>query len=294
MGEISAGRGRITILIQKYFKMNYIDKLFNLNGKIAVITGGGGVLAATIGKGLANAGMKIVFLDINEEAAKNAAAEIANSGGDALGLKTDVLSKEALEQTRDLILQKYGTIDLLLNAAGGNMPGASVADDDTVFNLNIDHFDKVNDLNFKGTVLPSMVFGKVMADKKSGNIINISSMAALQAITRQIGYSASKAAVSNFTMWMSMELAQKFEGKLRVNAVAPGFFIGNQNRALLIDEDGTYTERGQKVIKNTPMGRFGDAEELVGAILYLASDAASFVTGVVLPVDGGFSTFSGV
>lgn len=274
--------------------MNYIDKLFNLNGKVAVITGGGGVLAATIGKGLANAGMKIVFLDINEEAALYAAGKITKEGGDAIGLKTNALIKEALEDTRDLILEKYGTIDLLLNAAGGNMPGASVADDDTVFNLNIDHFNKVNDLNFKGTVLPSLVFGKVMANKKAGNIINISSMAALQAITRQIGYSASKAAVSNFTMWMAMELAMKFDGKIRVNAIAPGFFIGNQNRALLINEDGSFTERGQKVINNTPMGRFGEAEELIGAILYLTSDSASFVTGVVLPVDGGFSTFSGV
>lgn len=274
--------------------MNYIDNLFNLNDKVAVITGGGGVLAATIGKGLAQAGMKIVFLDINEEASQLAAQKIKAIGGEALGLKTNVLEKEALEKTKDLIIEQYGTIDLLLNAAGGNMPGASVAEDDTVFNLNIDDFNKVNNLNFNGTVLPSLVFGKVMAEKKSGNIINISSMAALQSITRQIGYSAAKASVSNFTMWMSMELALKFEGKIRVNAIAPGFFIGNQNRALLINEDGSFTERGQKVINNTPMGRFGEAEELIGAILFLASDAASFVTGTILPVDGGFSTFSGV
>lgn len=274
--------------------MAYIDKLFNLEGKVAVITGGGGVLAATIGKGLANAGMKIVFLDINEDAANAVANKINAEGGNALGLKTNVLSKEALEETRDLVLQKYGTIDLLLNAAGGNMSGASVADDATVFDLNLDDFDKVTNLNFKGTVLPSIVFGKVMADNKSGNIINISSMAALQSITRQIGYSAAKASVSNFTMWMAMELSMKFEGKIRVNAIAPGFFIGNQNRALLINEDGSYTPRGQKVINNTPMGRFGEAGELIGAILFLAGESASFVTGVVLPVDGGFSTFSGV
>lgn len=274
--------------------MGYIDQLFNLNNKVAVITGGGGVLAATIGKGLANAGMKVVFLDINEEAALIAAKRITDQGGEALGLKTNVLELEALNVTCQQILKKYGTIDLLLNAAGGNMPGASVADDATVFDLNIDDLDKVTSLNFKGTVLPSMVFGKVMAEKKSGNIINISSMAALQAITRQVGYSAAKASVSNFTMWMAMELAMKFEGKIRVNAIAPGFFIGNQNRALLINEDGSYTPRGKKVINNTPMGRFGEAEELVGAILYLTSDAASFTTGIVLPIDGGFSTFSGV
>jgi NAD(P)-dependent dehydrogenase (short-subunit alcohol dehydrogenase family) len=274
--------------------MSYIDKLFNLNGKVAVITGGGGVLAAAIGKGLSQAGMKLVFLDINEDAACNAAETIQKLGGEALGLKTNVLEIAALETSCQLILKQYGTIDLLLNAAGGNMPGATISPGSTVFDLKIDDLDKVTDLNFKGTVLPSMVFGKVMADKGSGNIINISSMAAFQSITRVIGYSAAKAAVSNFTQWMAMELAMKFGDKLRVNAIAPGFFIGNQNRALLVNPDGTYTERGNKVIANTPMGRFGLAEELVGAVLYLAGDAASFVTGVVLPIDGGFSTFSGV
>lgn len=274
--------------------MAYIDTLFNLNGKTAVITGGGGVLASTIGSGLSKAGMNIAFLDINEEAAKEAAQKIVTAGGSAIGLKADVLSKESLEECSKKILEAYKSVDLLLNAAGGNMPGASVADDATVFDLNIGDLDKVSNLNFKGTVLPSMVFGKVMAAKKSGNIINISSMAALQAITRQVGYSAAKAAVSNFTIWMAMELAMKIGDKVRVNAIAPGFFIGNQNRTLLINEDGSFTERGQKVINNTPMGRYGEAHELIGAVLYLSSDAASFVTGVVLPVDGGFSIFSGV
>lgn len=274
--------------------MSYIDQLFNLNGKVAVITGGGGVLASEIGSGLSKAGMKIVFLDINEEAAQQAAERIHAIGGEAIGLKTNVLEKEALEATRDQVLATYGRVDLLLNAAGGNMPGASINPDQTIFDVNLTDFDKVTDLNFKGTVIPSLVFGEVMAKQRSGNIINISSMAALQAITRQVGYSASKAAVSNFTMWMSMEMAMKFEGSVRVNAIAPGFFIGNQNRALLINPDGSYTERSQKILNNTPMGRFGEANELVGAVLFLASDSASFVTGVVLPIDGGFSTFSGV
>lgn len=274
--------------------MSYIDQLFNLNGKVAVITGGGGVLASEIGSGLSKAGMKIVFLDINEEAAQQAAERIHAIGGEAIGLKTNVLEKEALEATRDQVLATYGRVDLLLNAAGGNMPGASINPDQTIFDVNLTDFDKVTDLNFKGTVIPSLVFGEVMAKQRSGNIINISSMAALQAITRQVGYSASKAAVSNFTMWMSMEMAMKFEGSVRVNAIAPGFFIGNQNRALLINPDGSYTERSQKILNNTPMGRFGEASELVGAVLFLASDSASFVTGVVLPIDGGFSTFSGV
>jgi len=278
----------------KINEMSYLEKLFNLEGKVAVITGGGGVLASEIGSGLAKAGVKIAFLDINEEAANVAAKKIIALGGEAIGLKTNVLEIEALKETRDAILAKFGKIDILLNAAGGNMAGASVNPDQTIFDINIDALDKVTDLNFKGTVLPSLVFGEVMANNRSGNIINISSMAALQAITRQVGYSASKAAVSNFTMWMAMEMAMKFEGSVRVNAIAPGFFIGNQNRYLLINPDGSYTERSKKIINNTPMGRFGEASELIGAVLYLVSDSASFVTGVVLPIDGGFSTFSGV
>jgi len=274
--------------------MSYLDRLFNLDGKVAVITGGGGVLASEIGSGLAKAGIKIAFLDINEEAATIAANKIIEIGGEAIGLKTNVLEIEALKETRDAILAKFGKIDILLNAAGGNMAGASVNPGQTIFDLNIDALDKVTDLNFKGTVLPSLVFGEVMANNRSGNIINISSMAALQAITRQVGYSASKAAVSNFTMWMAMEMAMKFEGSVRVNAIAPGFFIGNQNRDLLINPDGSYTERSEKILNNTPMGRFGEASELIGAVLYLVSDSASFVSGVVLPIDGGFSTFSGV
>jgi len=278
----------------KINEMSYLEKLFNLEGKVAVITGGGGVLASEIGSGLAKAGVKIAFLDINEEAANVAAKKIIALGGEAIGLKTNVLEIEALKETRDAILAKFGKIDILLNAAGGNMAGASVNPDQTIFDINIDALDKVTDLNFKGTVLPSLVFGEVMANNRSGNIINISSMAALQAITRQVGYSASKAAVSNFTMWMAMEMAMKFEGSVRVNAIAPGFFIGNQNRDLLINPDGSYTERSKKIINNTPMGRFGEASELIGAVLYLVSDSASFVTGVVLPIDGGFSTFRGV
>lgn len=274
--------------------MNYIDKLFALEGKVAVITGGGGVLASEIGSGLSKAGMKIVFLDINEEAAKKAAQIIVDAGGEALGLKTNVLELDTLKQTRDLVLDKYEKVDLLLNAAGGNMPGATIPEDKNIFDLEVGDLRKVTDLNFNGTVLPSMVFGEVMAKQRSGNIINISSMAALQSITRVVGYSAAKAAVSNFTMWMAMEMAQKFEGSVRVNAIAPGFFIGNQNRAVLLNPDGSLTERSHKVIANTPMGRFGEAKELVGAVLFLASESASFVTGVVLPVDGGFSTYSGV
>lgn len=275
-------------------EMSYIDQLFGLEGKVAVITGGGGVLASEIGIGLAKAGMKLAFIDIDENAAKRAAHFIIEQGGDAIGLQANVLVLDSLKTTRDRIVELYGKIDLLLNAAGGNLPGATIPEDKTVFDLEISDLDKVTDLNFKGTVLPSIVFGEVMAKQRSGNIINISSMAALQSITRVVGYSAAKAAVSNFTMWMAMEMAQKFEGSVRVNAIAPGFFIGHQNRAVLLNPDGSLTERSHKVIANTPMGRFGEAHELIGAVLFLAGNSASFVTGVVLPVDGGFSTYSGV
>lgn len=273
----------------------YLEEMFSLKEKVAVITGGGGVLASEIGGGLSKAGAKIVFLDINEEAAKAAAGRITAQGGFAEGYKANALDLEDLKRVRAQVMEQFGRVDILLNAAGGNMPGATISPDRTIFDLEIGDLDKVTDLNFKGTVLPSMVFGEVMAEQRSGNIINISSMAAFQSITRVVGYSAAKAAVSNFTAWMAMEMAMKFNGSVRVNAIAPGFFIGNQNRALLTNPDGSYTDRGQKVVAKTPMGRFGEAHELVGAVLFLASDAAaSFVTGVVLPVDGGFSTFSGV
>jgi NAD(P)-dependent dehydrogenase (short-subunit alcohol dehydrogenase family) len=275
--------------------MGYLDDLFGLDGKVALLTGGGGVLAGAIGKGLANTGVKVILADLDKERAKEAAEEICSDQGEAYGIGMNVLERKSLEKARDKILDKFGSIDILLNAAGGNMPGATIPPDKTVFDLDLEDMDKVSELNFKGTVLPSMIFGKTMSDQDTGgNIINISSMAALQSITRVVGYSASKAAVSNFTMWLAMEMAMKFDAKIRVNAIAPGFFIGNQNKALLTNQDGSFTERGQKVIANTPMGRFGKAHELIGAVLYLAGDASSFVTGVVLPIDGGFSTYSGV
>ncbi|MBN1116178.1 MAG: SDR family oxidoreductase [Bacteroidales bacterium] len=274
--------------------MNYLDNLFNLKGKTAVITGGGGVLAGSIGMGLSKAGVNIVMADIRVENAENTAEKINKEGGNAIGVSCNVLSRESLEETNKLVLEKFQTIDILVNAAGGNVPGATINPEDSVFDVNIDDLDKVTNLNYKGTLLPSLVFGKTMAKQKSGNIINISSMAAMRSITRVLGYSVAKAAVSNFTQWMAMEMSRKYGHKIRVNAIAPGFFIGDQNRALLTNTDGSYTERGNLVVQNTPMGRFGDASELIGAVLYLTSDASTFVTGVILPVDGGFSFFSGV
>ena len=272
----------------------YIDRIFNLEGKTALITGGGGVLAGAIGCGLAQAGVKIVLADINLENAQKNAETILGKSCSAYGIYMDALDPTSIREACAGILRENQKIDILINAAGGNIPGATISPDKTIFDLNLKDFDRVSDLNYKSTLLPTLEVGRIMADQGSGSIINISSMAAMRSITRVVGYSAAKAAVSNFTQWMAMEMAMKHSGTIRVNAIAPGFFIGDQNRALLTNPDGTPTERGQQVITNTPMGRFGEADELIGAVLFLSSDAASFVTGVILPVDGGFSFHSGV
>ena len=274
--------------------MDYIDRLYNLEGKTALITGGGGVLAGAIGSGLAKAGVNIILADIRLKKAETNASAIIKKGGNAWSIVMDVLDINSIKNSCINILKENDSIDILVNAAGGNVPGATISPDKTIFDINLDNFDKEFDLNYKGTLLPSLEVGRIMAKQKKGSIINISSMAAKQSITRVVGYSAAKAAVSNFTQWMAMEMAMKFSGAIRVNAIAPGFFIGDQNRALLTLSDGSLTERGHLVIQNTPMGRFGKADELVGAILFLAGDAASFVTGVILPIDGGFSFYSGV
>ena len=274
--------------------MTYLEKLLGLKDKVVVITGGAGVLATEMAKGLGMAGCKIAIIDLKPEAAKSQASQLRFFGIEAIGLSASVLEEEDLITARRIILEEYGQIDILINAAGGNMPGATIGPDQTFFDLNLGDLRKVMDLNFIGSVLPSQIFGKPMADRGQGSILNISSMAAGPVITRVMGYSASKAGISNFTQWLAVEMAKKFGEGIRVNALAPGFFIGEQNRRLLTNEDGSYTERGMDVIKKTPMGRFGLAEELVGATLYLSSDSAKFVTGVVLPIDGGFSAYSGV
>lgn len=271
-----------------------MSQKFSLENKVAIITGGAGVLGGSIAQSLSNSGVKIVILDREQETINSVVKSINEHGGEAIGLETNVLDKSTLEQNRDAILKHFGRIDILLNAAGGNMPGATIGPDQTIFDLKMEDFQKVTDLNLNGTVLPSMVFGKVMAKQTEGCIVNFSSMTVERAITRVVGYSASKAAMENFTRWMSVEMATKFGGKIRVNAIAPGFFIGNQNRRLLTNEDGSYTDRGNTIINNTPMKRFGEAEELNGAIHFLCSEAASFITGIVIPIDGGFSAFSGV
>ena len=267
---------------------------FDITDKVCVITGGSGVLGGTIAVHLLENNAKVVILDNHQERLNEKMEELKQFGKHVLGLICNVLDQQSVQDCCDEVINKWGRVDVLLNAAGGNMPGATIAEDQTIFDLKLDDFKKVSDLNLNGTLIPSLVFGKVMADNAKGVIINYSSMAVFKTITRVVGYSASKAAVTNLTQWMATEFALKYGGGVRVNAIAPGFFIGNQNRRLLINEDGTYTERGQKVIANTPMKRFGKAEELNGVIHWLISDAASFVTGVNVPIDGGFNVFSGV
>lgn len=269
-----------------------MPNLFNIENKVVVITGGAGILGKGIAEYLASEGAKIVILDRNEEDGKKLVAGIKENGGDALFLVTDVLSKEILEENRSIILQQYGKIDVLLNAAGGNMQGATIPPDKTFFDLEIDAFKKVVDLNLFGSVIPTMVFAEEMVKQKEGVIVNFSSMSALRPLTRVVGYGAAKAAISNFTKYLAAELAMKAGSGLRVNAIAPGFFLTEQNRTLLTNPDGSHTDRAKTIIAHTPFGRFGEAEELFGTIHYLISEASKFVTGTVAVVDGGFDAFS--
>lgn len=271
-----------------------MNEIFSIVGKVAVITGAGGVLGGSIAKSFVEAGAKVVAIDIRQEQLDVRIKELTDLGGEAIGIIGNVLDIESLEKVAQEILTKWGRIDILLNIAGGNMPGATLAPDQPFYDMKTTDWEKVTSLNLNGTVYPSMVFGKVMAEQKSGSIINISSMAAYSAITRVPGYSVAKTGISNFTQWLATEMALKYGDGIRVNALAPGFFIGDQNRAVLINPDGSLTERSQKVLAKTPMNRFGDITELNGAVQFLCSPAASFITGVVLPVDGGFSAFSGV
>jgi NAD(P)-dependent dehydrogenase (short-subunit alcohol dehydrogenase family) len=268
--------------------------VFDIQDKVIVLTGGGGVLGKSMARHLLENQATVILLSRRESTVKQALAELNDHAHRVEGFTCDVMDKAALESVAGKIMEKYGRIDVLINAAGGNMPGATIGPDQTIFDLNTDDFRKIVDLNLLESVLPSLVFGQKMVENNKGSIINLSSMTAQRAITRVVGYSASKAAIDNYTKWLAVELALKFGDGLRVNAVAPGFFIGNQNRALLTNPDGSFTERGNTIIQNTPMKRFGNAEELNGVIQFLCSDASGFITGIVIPVDGGFSAFSGV
>ena len=267
---------------------------FDVKNKVAVLAGGSGILGSHMAKGLVAAGARAVLLGTNEKNVESKAREISTDPTRVLGLKCDVLSKDQLEKTNDVIVKQFGRIDILINAAGGNIPEATIGIDQNVFDLHFEDLKKVTDLNFYGTVLPTLIFGKTMATQKKGSVINMSSMATQRAITRVVGYSAAKAAIDNFTRWMAVEMAKKFGSGIRVNAMAPGFFITAQNRSLLTNKDGSLTDRGKTILAITPFGRFGEPDDLIGTVLWLASDASAFVTGTIIPIDGGFSAFSGL
>jgi NAD(P)-dependent dehydrogenase (short-subunit alcohol dehydrogenase family) len=276
----------------------------DLKGKVCVITGGAGVLGSAMVKAIASVGTKIAIADINKEIADKVAAEIAaESGAKVIGIEANVLDKASLEAAKIEINEKLGDIDILINGAGGNSPKATTSVEqmfekdldnleDTFYGLEMEGFDMVFALNFKGTLLPSMVFTKDMLKNKKGVVLNISSMNSYKPLTKIPAYSAAKASVNNFTEWLAVHLAKV---GIRVNAIAPGFFITNQNRFLVMDEKtGNFSPRGQKIVDNTPMGKFGEPEDLQGTTLFLISDVSSFITGIVVPVDGGYSAFGGV
>lgn len=266
---------------------------FDLTNRVAVVTGGYGVLGGSMARALSRAGASIVVLGRDAARAAAFVAELRATGARAMAATADVLDHAALTRARDAVLDEFGHIDILLNAAGGNVARART-DRVPPFNIPLDAFDEVVRLNLHGTVVPSLVFGEAMARRAKGSIINISSMASTQAISGVMGYSVAKAAVENFTKWFAVDLARQCGAGIRVNAIAPGFFIADQNRAVLLNADGSYTTRAETIIARTPMGRFGNATELDGTLQFLASDAAQFVTGVVIPVDGGFSAFTGI
>lgn len=269
-----------------------MTNLFDIKGQVVVITGGTGVLGRCIAKYLAENGAKVAIIGRKAEVGEAVVADIAKAGGEAEFYKGDVMSVEQMEAVRDAIVARFGKVDTLLNAAGGNMPGATIAPTQNFFDLKPEEFQKVLSLNLTGTVIPTQVFLKPMVAQGKGSVVNFSSMAAFRPMTRVCGYAAAKAGISNFTAYMATECAKKFGEGIRVNAIAPGFFITEQNRALLTNPDGTFTQRGQDVIRQTPFGRMGEPEELCGTIHYLISDAAKFVTGTVAVVDGGFNTFA--
>ncbi len=271
-----------------------MKNLFDIKGKVIVVTGAGGVLAGVTARYLANCGAKIAYLDRDDTQEANIKAFSEENGYEHIFCKCNVLEKESLEAAKAKVLEKFGTYDILINGAGGNMAGATISPDKTFFDLDMSAWEKVLKLNLEGSILPILVFAKHFEETKKGIILNFSSMTAQQTVTRVFGYSNAKAGIDNMTKFLAVEFAKKIGDGVRVNAIAPGFFISEQNRALLTNPDGSYTERGDQVINKTPFGRFGVAEEVFGTIHYLCSDASAFVTGTVVPVDGGFSCFSGV
>lgn len=271
-----------------------MKNLFDIKGKVIVVSGSTGALAGSLAQYFAAEGANLVFLGRSEEKLKSALEKARAQSPGSIYCVCDVLDKASLEKAKTEILETFGRIDILVNGAGGNMPGANIPPDGSFFDLNFEQWRAVIDLNLGGTLMPILVFAKVFEEQKRGVILNVSSMSAQSALTRVFGYSNAKAGVENLTKWLAVEFAQKIGEGVRVNAIAPGFFIGEQNRALLTTEDGGFTPRGKSVINKTPFGRFGKADEINGAAHFLISDASKFVTGTILPIDGGFSAFSGV
>ncbi len=263
--------------------------MFSLKDKTAIITGASGVLGSAMAKGLADAGANVVLVARRKEELARLAETISKSGGNAMFHEADVLNEKQLLDARKAALDRFGRIDIIVNAAGGNQPGAVIPPQKSFFDLDMNAFTNVVSLNLQGTVLPTQIFAEPFREQRTGVVINISSMAAFRPLTRVIGYSAAKAAISNFTQWLAVEFAKKYGDGIRVNAIAPGFFLTEQNKTLLTNPDGTLTERGNMIIERTPFGRFGKPDELNGTLVWLCSDASKFVTGTVIPVDGGFN-----
>ena len=267
---------------------------FDISGQVAVITGAGGIICGVMAREMAKKGAKVALLDLFVENAQKIADEINAAGGDAIAVKANVLDRASLEEARAAVVAKYGHIDILINGAGGNKKQATVSPELDFFHLDVDAFKWVFDLNVTGAVLTTMVFGELLAKQGSGNVINIASMATYHPLTNTVAYCGAKAAVANFTEWMATHFNQNYSKNIRVNAIAPGFLLTTQNKFLMQKEDGTPTDRGQRVLNKTPMGRYGDPEEMAGPVIWLCSEAASFVNGAVIPVDGGFSAFWGI
>ena len=271
-----------------------MNEMFSVKGKVAVITGAAGVLGGSLARHFASQGADVVALVHRPEQVEPTLESLKALGGNPCAYACNVMDKEVLNGIADEVVSRYGKIDVLINVAGGNVKGATIMDDQNIWDMKLEDWEKVIDLNLNGTVYPCLVFTRIFASQGYGCVLNISSMAAYDALSRVAGYGAAKEGVSNFTRWLAQDMAIKYGEKIRVNALAPGFFIGKQNKAILLNEDGSYTPRSIKVIAKTPMRRFGDINELNGAAQFLCSDAATFITGVILPVDGGFSSFSGV
>lgn len=267
---------------------------FDVSGKVAVVTGAGGIICGVMARELAAAGMKVALLDLFVDKAQEIADQINAGGGEAIAVKANVLDRSSLEEARAVVLERYGTIDVLVNGAGGNKREATVSPELDFFHLDVDAFKWVFDLNVTGAVLTTMVFGECLALKGSGSVINIASMATYHPLTNTVAYCGAKAAVANFTEWMAAHFNLNYSTKIRVNAIAPGFLLTTQNRFLMQQEDGTPTARGERVLQKTPMGRYGEPEEMAGPVIWLCSEAASFVNGAVIPIDGGFSAYWGI